>query len=75
MAADLGHDLQASVVPAIVSAPVDELSLAAEEALEGHKSSSRRTVQQLTYLLERVLQVEMHLVDPSGHSRGHCFAR
>ncbi len=75
MTADLWNDLQATVVPAIVSAPVDELAFTAKEALEGHKGSGGGTVQQLTYLLERILQIEVHLVDSSCHGRGHCFAR
>ena len=65
--ADPGHNLEASVVLAVVTAPIDELPIALEEALEGHEGSCVWTMQDLSYLLERVLQVEVHFVDSPYH--------
>jgi hypothetical protein len=64
---DLGHYLETHVVSPVVTAPVDQLAIVLKIALECHVGRVGWTVQQLSDLLEGILQVEVHLIDATCH--------
>lgn len=67
MPTDLGHYLETPVVSPVVTAPVDQLAIVLKIALECHVGRVGWTVQQLSDLLEGILQVEVHLIDATCH--------
>ena len=74
MLADPWYDLAAPVVSAVKAPPVDKIAAWLQKSFESRASRWDWTVQKLSNLFERVLQIEVHLVNFLDSSRRHSFA-